>query len=137
MNARRITLLILLLASSLSAQEKRELTGVPTLKVDEGVADRSEAILAADVALNLRCRIVQRNGKYFWASRRNVEMLRLEDTFGIVTYVALDGSGYVRLLTAAMKARYAQTSAVYRDFDYAEQIFAGLGSITYFGRRFE
>ena len=133
----QMTLAVLLVASSLDAQERSELAGVPTLKVDEGVTERSEVTLAADAALNLRCLIVENNGKYFWASRGNVEMLRLVDTFGLVTYVAVDASGYVRLLTPAIKARYAPTSRRYRDFDYAEQVFAGLGSVTYFGRRFK
>jgi hypothetical protein len=53
------------------------------------------------VALNLGCVISEIGGNYYWVTRENKEMFRrTSGTF--VTYAAVDGSGYVRVIERSL-----------------------------------
>jgi hypothetical protein len=71
-----------------------------------------------------RLLITREGDRYFWASRDNTPLYRL-DSGDYVTYIAATGVGYVRVLDPA-KARG-------RKVTYMEHLTVQLGSVTYFG----
>ena len=62
--------------------------------------------------------ISQDNDDYFWSSRNNVRLIKIENGF-FITYVAEKGQGYIRICTATKT--------------YVEHLTLGLSSISYFG----
>jgi hypothetical protein len=75
------------------------------------------------------CMIHKKSGKYFWASRENKEMLR--GTSGnFVTFTALDGSGYVKVVNPVGVSEQDKNLPV----DYMEHLHIQLFTITYCGK---
>lgn len=52
-----------------------------------------------------------------------------------ITFVALNGSGYVRVVKRDTKAAASLMSPTEERFDYVEHVMIGLRSITYYGLR--
>jgi hypothetical protein len=71
--------------------------------------------------------------EYFWASRENVPMVRIESG-AYITYVAVNGAGYVRVIDAAAKGAASLLGGAEEEFDYTEHLLIGLRSITYYGK---
>lgn len=108
--------------------------GKPEMKVSEGGIERTLHVLASSEATNLLCVISRIGDKYYWASRENVELVAME-AGAYVTFVAANGSGYVRVLLPALKEAAAAGNPTESKFDYVEHILLGLRSITYYGQR--
>ena len=72
------------------------------------------------------CVIVQRGKKYFWASRENAEMTRV-DAPQFTYFIHTGGGGYVKVLTGSRKETNAPA-------DYIENINRGFEVITYWGK---
>ena len=107
-------------------------TGLPAQKVSESGLDRRVDSVVRDAAVNLRCVVSEIGGKFYWASRDNKELVRLRSG-AFTTFVAVDGSGYVRIIDPAQKAAVSLMSATEAKFDYVEHLLLGLRSVTYFG----
>jgi hypothetical protein len=131
--------LILLLASAVAASSacaaEVEFEGTPSVKVEvlKGVA-QTQAV-PPQRAREVNVRIVRSGNGYLWASRNNVPMVKHES--GVyVTYVATTGSGYVRVLSPAMRRAVESLPPDQRDQEivYMEHMVNQLGSITYFGK---
>jgi hypothetical protein len=86
------------------------------------------------LAVNLRCVISEIDGRFYWASRDNKELTRHRGG-SFVTYAAVDGSGYVRIIEPSFKAAASQMSLTESKFDYVEHLLLGLRSVTYHGNR--
>ena len=108
--------------------------GRPSVKISEGGIDRTPEQVARDRAINLECVISQIGSSYYWASRENLQLSRI-DSGGFVTYVATNGAGYVRVVKPEAKAAAALMSGTEERFDYVEHALIGLRSITYYGLR--
>ena len=108
--------------------------GRPSIKVSEGGIERLPEQLPRERAVNLECVISQIGDNYYWASRENVEMARVESG-AFITYVALNGSGYVRTVSPESKKAASLMSPTEEQFDYVEHALIGLRSVTYYGRR--
>lgn len=52
-----------------------------------------------------------------------------------VTYVALNGSGYVRVIRPESKQAASLMGPTEEQFDYVEHLLIGLKSVSYYGRR--
>jgi hypothetical protein len=117
---------------SLNAQATTTFRGRPSLKVSEGGTERTPETLTADRAINLECVISKLGDEYYWASRENVRMVRVESG-AFITYVAINGSGYVRQIVPAMKAVASLSGGTESKFDYVEHLLIGLKSVTYYG----
>lgn len=103
--------------------------GLPQVKVTERGVDRDVGRVTKEQANDLQC-VVSRVGlSYYWASRNNLEMERV-DAGAFTTYLARDGSGYVRVKSATAGANDTE-----RRFDYVEHVLTGLSSTTYYGIR--
>ncbi len=115
-----------------SAQVVTVFKGVPTIKISEGGTERQPEPLNRETAVNLECVISRIGDDYYWASRENTEMVRLERG-AFITYLAVNGSGYVRVIAPDMKRAAALMSETAAKFDYVEHLLIGLKSITYYG----
>lgn len=114
------------------AQAQTVFYGLPSMKVSEGGNERVPVVIKRDQAVNLGTVISEIGGKYYWATRGNKEMVRLASG-AFVTYVAVDGSGYVRAVDPSSKAAASLMSPTEAKFDYVEHLLIGLRSVTYFG----
>jgi hypothetical protein len=130
-------ILICLFCSGSSAftitQSRTVFRGVPEVKISEGGYDRLVENLKRSEAINLTCVVSQIDGKYYWASRENRELVRRE-AGAFITYIAPDGSGYIRLIAPGSKENASLMSDAEAKYDYVEHLLVGLRSVTYYGR---
>jgi len=61
-------------------------------------------------------------------------MARIESG-AFITFLALTGAGYVRIIAPAHKAAASLMGDTERQFDYVEHALIGLKSVTYYGTR--
>jgi len=116
---------IALLAGANAAAADTEFEGTPETRVEVTLgATTSEAVPRAEREKR-RVVITREGDQYFWASRNNTPLYKL-DSGDYVTYVAATGVGYVRVLSAR--------KAIGRKVTYMEHLTVQMGSITYFGR---
>ncbi|MGB7219280.1 MAG: hypothetical protein WBD07_10775 [Vicinamibacterales bacterium] len=107
--------------------------GRPSVKISEGGVERAPTQVTRDQAINLEC-ISQMGGSFYWASRENVELTRVESG-SFITFSARNGSGYVRVVKSADKGAASLMSPTEERFDYVEHLIIGLRSVTYYGTR--
>lgn len=112
-------------------------TGLPEIKISEGGISRVPESLTKDKSIQFKCTITKIDDKYYWTSRENVELIPIvSGTF--ITYLAINGSGYVRLVKPEMKGEVKKLGAIAGDpeakFDYVEHLLLGLKSVTYYGQ---
>ena len=131
-----IPIVVLLLAGAGSAKQApiTVFKGRPSVKVSEGGVERTPVQVTRDQANNLECVISQIGTSFYWASRENVQLFRV-DSAGFITFVAANGSGYVRMTKPEAKAAAAMMSPTEENFDYVEHLLIGLRSVTYYGAR--
>ena len=113
-------------------QPRTVFAGVPSLKVSEGGVERRVDELTRTDAANLHCVISEIDGRFYWASRENNE-LRRHAAGAFVTFTAVDGAGYVRVLQPEMKRAAVLMWPSAEKFDYVEHVLTGLNSVTYYG----
>ena len=65
-------------------------------------------------------------------TRQNTELVRIESG-AFITYLAINGSGYVRVISPKLKDAASLMSPTEARFDYVEHALIGLRSITYYG----
>ncbi|HEX8154511.1 MAG TPA: hypothetical protein VF698_15360 [Thermoanaerobaculia bacterium] len=130
----RIVLIVAtsIIAASLSAQSATVFRGRPSVKISEGGFERRPETLGREKSVNLECVISKIGDDYYWASRENVAMVPVESG-AFITYVAINGTGYVKLIKPAMKEVAALMGAAEERFDYVEHLTFGLKSVTYYG----
>ena len=106
--------------------------GRPTVKISEGGVDRVVEKLTRQQGNDSVCMISEEDGKFFWASRDNQEMVPYV-TGSFTTYIAANGAGYVRIINPGKKETTAILGPTEAAFDYVEHHVTGLHSETYFG----
>ena len=108
--------------------------GFPKKKVSEGGLDRVEENLTREKAANLRSVISRIGDRYYWASRENVQMVKIESG-AFITFLAVNGAGYVRVIKPEFKQIASRMSKTEKSFDYIEHVVIGLRSVNYWGER--
>ena len=108
--------------------------GRPAVKISEGGVERTPEQVPRERAVNLECVISRIGNSYYWASRENLQLSRI-DGGAFSTYVAVNGAGYVRILNPEAKAAASAMSDAEKNFDYVEHALIGLRSVTYYGTR--
>src|SRR5262245_35121856 len=93
---------MLFMPSRSAAQATTVFAGLPGVKISEGGVERVPENVSRDRAVNLACVISRIGDKYYWASRENKEMVRIESG-AFITFLAVDGAGYVRIVAPGMK----------------------------------
>ena len=131
-----IFLLFSLLPAVVGAQAPQTVfRGRPQLKVNEGGVERLAENVPSQSAPNLVVVISKIGDRFYWASRENAPMIEVDGGGAYITYVAVNGSGYVRVLKADMKKAAAIVDDTAAKFDYVEHLVLGLKSVTYYGIR--
>ena len=108
--------------------------GRPSVKISEGGIERTPDNISRERSINLECVISQIGDSYYWASRENVPLVKIESG-AFVTFVAANGSGYIRVVKREMKAAASLMSPTEEGFDYVEHALIGLRTVTYYGVR--
>lgn len=127
----------LMLTRTASAQDYSvTFEGRPLRKVEVSFTDVLPAALTPDEAFKFSVRILERRGRYYWASRDMREMTRHESG-AYVTFTAIDGSGYVRVGVPMMLDLRDRLPDEQRrkEIGYTEHLLTQFASITYFGNR--
>lgn len=123
----KILIALTLSAVSLLAADEVVFRGTPTVRLIAGAATESREKLDGEGAKKSECVITVRGkNKYFWASRNNVPMMRV-DAPQFTYFIHAGGAGYVKVYNGERKAVNAPA-------DYIETISQGFEVITYWGR---
>lgn len=127
-------LLAVCLASSWSlanAETKLVFAGKPLVRVQDAGVDRNSSDVTPAQAKEFEALITQDGEDFFWASRENKLLLCLENE-NFITYVAIDGVGYIKIAKPHTIKLMKQQLPDY-PFTYIEHMTAGLTTYTYFG----
>ena len=108
-------------------------TGLPSVKVTEGGDERNSEKIEQSKAASVACIVKEIDGKFFWETRGNKPLLKI-DSGAFIIFIAVDGSGYVRLIKPSLKEAASQMSNTEKNFDYIEHLILGLRSVTYYGK---
>jgi hypothetical protein len=114
-----------LLVSANAAGAETEFEGTPQTRVEVTLGATTSEAVPRDEREKRRVVITRDGDKYYWASRNNTPLYKL-DSGDYVTYVAATGVGYVRVLSPR--------KATGRNVRYMEHLTVQMGSITYFGK---
>jgi hypothetical protein len=129
-----LTLLILISSAEGFAQQVTTVfSGRPEVKISEAGSTRVVNDIEANEGENLEVVISRIGDDYYWASRENVPMVRI-DSGAFITFFAATGKGYVKVVNPGMKEAAAMMSDTERNFDYVEHMSLGLRSVTYYGK---
>ena len=120
----RLLLAALLCTVSAVAQDVVVFRGTPSTRLFASADSENRVKLDADEAKKNECVIVSRKNKYYWASRNNGLMIRI-DAPQFTYFVHSGGAGYVKVFTGE-RSPDAQA-------DYIEGITQGFDVITYWG----
>jgi hypothetical protein len=103
-----------------------------TAAIDRVLSLQGEVVPVRESAVNFECVISKIGQDYYWASRENRPMVRIE-AGAFITFVALDGAGYVRMVAPGEKKTVSLMGDTEAKFDYVEHLLIGLKSVTYYG----
>ncbi len=109
--------------------------GTPTKKIEITEASSATFNLTSTQSYEFTVVIEKEGDKYYWRSRNNTELIPIQ--YGAyVTYMAINGSGYIRIYTDVMQEMYHKLSETEKanSYLYMEHLVHQLGSITYFGK---
>jgi hypothetical protein len=106
--------------------------GIPNLKISEGGINRVVEELKSNEAVSAECVIVKIGDKYLWKTRNNVQMERIQSG-AFVTFIAISGAGYVRIIPPDLKEAVSLMDETEKKYDYVEHLLIGLKSVTYYG----
>ena len=107
--------------------------GIPSVKVTEGGIERTAEKIEQSKSFSVACIVKEMDGKYFWETRGNKQLLKI-DSGAFILFLAVDGSGYVRLIKPSLKEVASVMSNTEKNFDYVEHLTLGLRSVTYYGK---
>lgn len=107
-------------------------SGIPVVKISEGGTSRVVEDLKNAKATEAECVIVKIGDKYLWNTRNNVEMARIQSG-AFITFVAISGAGYVRIIPPDFKEAASLMYETEKKYDYVEHMLIGLKSVTYYG----
>ena len=108
-------------------------TGIPSVKVTESGIERNAEKIESTKALSVACVVKEIDGKFFWETRGNKPLVKI-DSGAFVIFLAVDGSGYVRLIKPSLKEATSLMSNTEKNFDYVEHLILGLRTVSYYGK---
>ena len=128
-----IFVFVLCFFSNFCTAQAVSFSGIPSVKVTEGGNERNAEKIEQSKAFSVACIVKEIDGKFFWETRGNKPLLKI-DSGAFITFFAVDGSGYVRLIKPSLKDAASMMSNTEKNFDYVEHLTLGLRSITYYGK---
>ena len=132
----KIALVFLLLGASAIFADQGAVTvfrGVPKIRVNEQGVSRQSQSIPRTTATNFAVVISQIGDQFYWASRENTLLVRVDGGGAYVTFVAANGSGYIRVIKPESKSAAALLDGAGATYDYVEHLLLGLTSVTYYG----
>lgn len=110
--------------------------GRPLRKVESSFGGTLEGAVTADDAFKYSVRIVERQGKFYWASRDMLELIRRESG-AYITFFAANGSGYIRINIPEMLdlRDLLPDDQRRKEIGYVEHLLIQFASVTYYGNR--
>ena len=117
----------------LAQQSEVIFVGSPVRKVSEAGLSRIPEKLSPEKASASLCVISKVGAEYYWTSRNNLRLYRVESG-AFITYLA-PGTGYVRIIMPDMKVSASLMSETEASFDYIEHMTLGLRTVTYWGKK--
>lgn len=130
---KKIIFLISIFFSQIVCADSLIFTGIPSVRISEGGNDRVVEQIKKAKKIEFSCVIKEVDGKYFWETRGNKQLVKI-DTEGFVTFIAGDGSGYIRMIKPELKELTSRMSSTEKDYDYVEHLLIGLRNVTYYGQ---
>ncbi len=132
-----LTLIFLANALPLHAKEEIIFTGIPEIKISEGGVSRAPEKLEKEKTIKFKCTITKIDNKYYWASRESIELIPIFSG-AFITYWAVNGNGYIRIVKPEASSEVKKLGAMAGDpegqYDYVEHLLLGLKSVTYYGK---
>lgn len=126
-----ITLFFILTPAAL-AEPVKIFDGRPVMQTAYNGEGSNTALVKDSAARDLHCIISQDGEKFFWTSREN-KLLKKVAAGAYVTFMAEDGSGYVRIANPEFAHLLTALDLPGNKFGYVEHLLNGLGAITYHG----
>ena len=109
--------------------------GYPVIKFETNGIESVEHVLGSADGMEYKVQITKQGDKFYWATRGNVQ---LHPTISgvYVTYLAVNGAGYVRTYNEQMMRLYNSLpeSQKQTELTYMEHLTHQIGTITYYGR---
>lgn len=109
--------------------------GYPVKKIETNENSSNTSLLSQSQASEYKVTIIKEEEKYYWATRGNLQVIPMESGF-YITYLAVNGAGYVRTMAPVARNIYKQLPKEEQaeSFLYFEHLVHQMGSITYYGR---
>lgn len=109
--------------------------GFPVKKIETNENSSNTSLLSKEQSTEYKVVIVKDGEKYYWETRGNLQVVPMASGF-YVTYLAVNGAGYVRTLAPEARNIYKQIpkEEQSKSFLYFEHLVHQMGSITYYGR---
>ena len=120
--------------TNLCSAQSFSFTGLPSVKISEGGVERFAEKIEPSKAQNISCVIREVDGKFFWVSRENKQLVKIDARGAFLIFLAVDGSGYIRIIKSELKDAASLMSTTEKSFDYIEHLLLGLRSVTYYGK---
>lgn len=133
MNKLIVSVICLLWSFSASAGEV-VFEGYPVLKIETDGQSAATYVITDSESRPYKVVIEKRGEDYFWSTRKNVQLVPVYS--GVyITFVAVNGSGYVRVLNHFMHELYQMIpeEEKLKNYLYTEHLLHQMGSITYYG----
>lgn len=105
------------------------LDATPTVRIDSDPEHTRRTVLSGPARLEGRVLVVEREGRYYWATRQNRELLRAPSGGAAHYFIDPTGGGYVKVVDVRGMPGPKRTAA----FEFYEHVGLGMGTITYFG----
>jgi hypothetical protein len=109
--------------------------GFPTKKIELTEQASATFNLTKKQSEEFKVVIARDGDNYFWVSRENTQVVPMQS--GVyITFVAINGSGYVRVLSGVMREMFKSLpeEEKMKNYLYMEHLVHQMGSITYYGR---
>ena len=129
----KVILILFLFNVIVNGQAITVFSGTPEIKISESGIDRIINKIDIEKSNMLRCVISEIDDKYYWASRENKELVKI-NSGAFITFAALDGSGTIRIINPKLKDAASMMSQTEKKYDYVETMFIGLCILTYYGQ---
>ena len=109
--------------------------GYPVIKFETNGIESAEHVLGSSDGMEYKVQITKQGEKFYWATRGNAQLHPVIS--GVyVTYIAINGAGYVRTYSEQMMRLYNSLPEIQKqtELTYMEHLTHQIGSITYYGR---
>ena len=109
--------------------------GYPVIKFETNGIESAEHVLGSSDGMEYKVQITKQGEKFYWATRGNAQLHPVIS--GVyVTYIAINGAGYVRTYSEQMMRLYNSLPEIQKqtELTYMEHLTHQIGTITYYGR---